>query len=365
MRKSGYFFFVAEPLGLSYTQSRKKALRQACAFLWQAQAQDGAWHSQTHGLLKQGVALSPFILYTLLQVSPAVYAPNPQQMEKALQFILSQTPNLEASQALVLEYPNYTAAYTLLTLKKVNAQKYAAHIARLSNYLRAQQFIEHRQINARRPGYGGWGFGETKLPPGELGHVDLSHTRRILEALQATQANMQEAWLQKARQFLAACQSQQKEPGQQGSFYYSPVVLGANKAGQNTNGHILGYATATADGLLASLAAGLSVSSPSVQKAWAWLRRYEQWHFPGGISPQDPAQWHRTLVLYHIAVRAEAYQKMKHPAKQWRERMWQALQPYQQANGSFANPEGSRNKENDPLVGTALAIIALNAAQHE
>ncbi|GAB4395303.1 MAG: hypothetical protein OHK0053_01930 [Microscillaceae bacterium] len=364
MQKCAIFLLWLSLFACATPAPEKKALRQACAFLWQAQAQDGAWHSQTHGLLKQGVALSPFIFYTLLQVSPEVYAPNPKQVKKALRFILAQMPDSAAPQALVLEYPNYAAAYTLLILKKLNAPVYATHIAKMSTYLRGQQFIEHRQIDIHHPGYGGWGFGETKLPPGEVGHVDLSHTRRALEALQDSHTNTKE-WVQKARQFLAACQHQEDKPGQQGSFFYSPVVKGANKAGQGRDGQIMGYATATADGLLASLAAGLSVSSPLVQQAWRWLRQHEQWHFPSGISPQDPAQWHRTLVLYHIAVRAEAYQKMKHPAKHWRKAMWQALRPYQQANGSFANPEGSRNKENDPLLGTALAIIALNAARDE
>ncbi|NJO00581.1 MAG: hypothetical protein HC880_01855, partial [Bacteroidia bacterium] len=94
------------------------------------------------------------------------------------------------------------------------------------------------------------------------------------------------------------------------------------------------------------------------KQAFDWLQTREQWIVPAGIPTDDPDQWHRVLVLYHAAVRAEAYAAMGYYAH-WPAVLADWLAGQQAPDGSFSNPEGARNKEDDPLLGSSLAILAL------
>ena len=43
----------------------------------------------------------------------------------------------------------------------------------------------------------------------------------------------------------------------------------------------------------------------------------------------------------------------------WRQEMLRMISPLQSDDGSFSNPLGAPNKEDDPLLATALAIRGL------
>src|SRR5262249_59699277 len=113
--------------------------------------------------------------------------------------------------------------------------------------------------------------------PRRPGHVDLAHTRRALEALRDA-GRLDAATRARAERFLAVLQ---KLPGPgrgfDGGFYFSSVVLAANK-GRVERGpqgeSWRSYATATADGALALLAAGVSPSDERVLAAGRWLREH-------------------------------------------------------------------------------------------
>ena len=53
------------------------------------------------------------------------------------------------------------------------------------DYLRAQQFTEQNGWQQEHPAYGAWGMGGNRRTPPDTGHVDLSMTRYVLEALRA------------------------------------------------------------------------------------------------------------------------------------------------------------------------------------
>jgi hypothetical protein len=63
------------------------------------------------------------------------------------------------------------------------------------------------------------------------------------------------------------------------------------------------------------------------------------------------------MRLYHIATRAEAYELVGDTG--WEDEAAGVLATMQADDGSFSNPDGGANKEDDPLLGTALAIEAL------
>ena len=351
-------------------------LADACAYLWSMQDADGGWHSATHGLLRGGQAWTPFVLHTLLEAPAGACAPPPHAVTRALGFIrrhLNEDGALGLADPDVFEYPNYATAYALRVLVRQGEAEDAPRIEAMVAYLAEQQFAEHRGFRPGDAAYGSWGFGEKHLPPGRTGHVDLSHTRRVLQALHDA-GHRDPAVYRRAEVFLRLVQKHPADARLQeagvdsrvydGGFFASPVVPGVNKSApvESDSLYLYGsYATTTCDGLLALLAAGVDPNDERVQAALGWLRAHDEMAYPEGMVPDHPAQWQRVLFYYHLGVRAEVYGALGEPGP-WREAMVRALAGKQRDDGSFANPYGAPNKEDDPILATALAILALHAA---
>ena len=121
------------------------------------------------------------------------------------------------------------------------------------------------------------------------------------------------------------------------------------------------YATATCDGILCLLALGIDKTDPRITSAARWLRANEDWELPGGIPLDDPAPWAESMRYYHLMVRAEVYSALDTPGP-WRKTLIGLLARNQLPDGSFLNPEGRLMKEDDPMLCTAYAVIALNRA---
>lgn len=353
-------------------------LAQAAEYLWSQQAEDGGWHSEVHGILRGGEAWTPFVMNALMQVPESVFPAPEEGIERGLQFIrehVNRNGVLGLSNPAVMEYPNYATAYALKVFAEIGAQEDSSLVRRMSDYLEGQQFTEQRGITSDHVAYGSWGFGETNLPDGQIGHVDLSHTRRVLQGLQAA-GLADSATFQHARIYLRFIQKNPEDQRSQppgnvlsdssiydGGFYSSPTAEGMNKgcAAQSEEGEPLyfrSYATTTADGLLGLLASGLETDNPAVQDAADWLRAHPQWEAPEGIPEDDAGQWHRVMFFYHIAVRSEAYAAIGE-AGAWQEQVQAVLAPHQHEDGHFSNPDGAPNKEDDPLLATAMMVETL------
>lgn len=353
-------------------------LADACAFLWTMQDDDGGWHSATHGLLKGGQAWTPFVLFALLE-APGETCPKPtMNVERALAFIrhhINDAGALGLADPDVLEYPNYATAYALRVFAQHGAAEDGPLVEKMTAYLREQQFVEHRGLEPDEAAYGSWGFGEQILPPGRrTGHVDLSHTRRVLHALHDAGYD-DPALYRRAEAFLRFVQKHPADPRLRaagfdsllydGGFFASPVVPGVNKsmpAPGAPEGLPLyqSYTTTTCDGLLALLAAGVDRTDERVQAAIGWLREHPRLDYPEGIPQDHPAQWHRVLFYYHLHVRAEVYDALAWPGP-WRDEIARALAGKQHDDGRFFNPYGAANKEDDPLLATAMVVQALSA----
>ena len=328
-------------------------LQKAVHFLWEQQYEDGGWHSQTHGLMKGGEALTAYILWQLLQVPDSLYRKDPQKVEMGLEFIrnhLNEEGILGMSDLDLLDYPNYATSYALRCLSQYgDDSEDPSRVHQMQAYLSKQQFTEQRGIPKDHPAYGSWGFGEQLLKHGETGHIDLSHTRRVIEALRIS--NFQtDSLYSNAILFLDRMQVDS-------GFHSSPTIHGSNKGGQKANGNYRSYATATADGLMASFHAH-QTTVPAVKKAKVWLLENPKLDTPAGIPEGQAIQWEKVLFFYHIAVRVQAY-KLLDIEGAWKKDVQQLLSSKQQADGSFSNPWGAPNKEDDPLLATTFAVIAL------
>ncbi len=361
-------FFVPKP-------QNETVLQKACNYLWSKQSDDGAWHSETHGIMKGGESLAAFILWTLLEVPETDYRKPKKKIEIGLEFLrmhINSNGVLGLSDEYVMDYPNYATSYALRILSKYGNENDKPLIEKMKTYLISQQLTEKRGIRGSHLAYGAWGFGE-ELEKGMTGHVDLSHTRRVLQALRMAE-NVPDSTFLKSNYFLSLLQKQPSEKRLKpsaiqisnipfdGGFYASSVTLGTNKGGLinlEQSEYYASYATASCDGLIALLASGHSENDKTVQAVYSWLINHPELNFPQGMDENDSGQWHLVMVFYHLAARAEAYKAIEHEGN-WRTEIKSIISKKQMENGSFSNPNGAPNKEDDPLLATALAIIALS-----
>lgn len=354
----------------------KEIVADACKFLLSKQSSDGSWRSEHYGLLKSGQALTPFVLHSLLQADEEIPA---QKIDEALAFIRSKTKNgVLGDDDLVLEYPVYSTAYALMCFKQVGKAEDQDLITEMQDYLVSEQFTETRGFEQSHPAYGGWGFGGDQAP-GETGHMDLAHTRRVLEALAMTPCDSRMPGIaDKANRFLAMVQkhpddtrSQPMPPelgnkayakaGYDGGFYFSPVVLRANKGRliDDDPPHWKSYATATCEGLLSLLATGASVDDERVSDAMDWLEDHSNMEYPEGVPAYyETENWREAVHFYHVSVRGEVRRALGRSIE-YRDKIIDAILPFRSNDGSFANSRSSLMKEDDPLMCTALVVLAL------
>ncbi len=371
--------------GLAAEASR--LLASAAAYLWQAQGRDGGWHSQHYALLRSGQAYTPFLLHALQAVPESVLPRPSQRVDRALAFIRSRIDGqgvIGTQDPDLLEYPNYSTAYALMCLVDANDPQDGNLRDRMVAYLAAEQFTEDRGFSPEHAAYGGWGFGGEHLP-GQTGHMDLAHTRRVLQALRQAAAwghSVDPEVFIRAQRFLSFCQKHPQDgrpqpiaPGRSavlpgsvynGGFYFSPIVQAANKgrrqsvSGSDRLSAFRSYATATCDGLLCLQATGVASSDERLCAALNWLEQHEAWDRPEGIPTDHPEPWPQALKFYHFAVRCEvvgscsAYRPQPQLA-----RLVDGLAEIQRPDGSFVNAESGLMKEDDPLLATTLAVIAL------
>lgn len=369
-------------------------LQRAVDYLVESQGEDGGWHSPTYGFLRDGQAWTPFVLYQLALVREQGSAIVPDRtLSRGADFIRAHVSDkgvLGTQDPDVMEYPNYATSYAIRALLEVGTPSDKALIDLMVGYLYGQQYSEQRGIDRPHLGYGSWGFGEKNVTVGRVGHVDLSHTRRVIEALSeyekspmnvrendkhgATVHDPFDTAMSRASVFLAALQKHpsdsrvvlgelpQNQAPYDGGFYSSPVIRGTNKAGSVTNDegsqYFVSYATTTCDGLISLLAAGVALDDERIRAATAWLAAHQALDRPEGISPGQPGDWERVMFFYHLASRARIYDALDWEGD-WRGEITALLIAHQQPDGSYSNPDGGLNKEDDPVLATALAVEAL------
>jgi hypothetical protein len=354
---------------------------EACAYLWREQGPDGGWHSRTYGLMRSGQALTPFVLHALLVAEASECPAPPGGIARALSFLrlhVSAGGQVGADDPDVLEYPNYSTAYALRCLVRAGHPSDRALIERMRARLVRDQFSRANGFTEESLAFGGWGFGGPQAP-GRTGHMDLSHTRKVLEALRAAGTD-DPAVFARALVFLRLMQRHPTETRPQpvplvsgdrlprglrfdGGFFFSPIVLDANKGGVfiDERGAFHGsYATATCDGALALLAAGLARDDARVVAARHWLVEHEALDHPEGIPAGGPQDWDHAIDFYHLAVRTEAYRALGLSSR-LADAMPRVLAPRQDPDGHFANERNHLMKEDDPLLATALALTALTS----
>ena len=331
-------------------------LARAADFLWKQQASDGGWPSKTYGLLRSGQALTPFVLNSLLLIpdQPA------DKIDRALDFIRrNTTPDgaLGMMDPTLPDYPNYATALAVSCLCRARRSGWQQQIAPMIGYLRRMQFNESTGWTQNTAPYGAWGMGGLEHPPPNPGHVDLSMTRYVIEALTAAGVAATDPAHQSARIFVERCQNfdPQHPDNADGGFFFSTTEVETNKAGQSDATHFRSYGTTTADGILCLLATGYSLDHPRVAAARNWLVSHHRAMAVPGFIGEPYQRWPKGLAYYYAASSTKAFRALRVPVSP---SVAEALQSLQRPDGSWSNPE-NLVKEDDPLIATPFAIIAL------
>src|ERR1041384_7546421 len=244
-------------------QPEQPPLARAAAYLWSRQAEDGGWHSRTYGLLRSGQSMTPFVLDALLQLPD----PPAAKIDRALDFIKRHTrPDgaLGLADPDFPDYPNYATALAVKVLCRARPLGWEMRVAEMVDYLRTQQFTEQNGWHSEDPAYGAWGMGGERRTPPATGHVDLSMTRLVLEALRMAGVPSSDPVFEKARVYVERCQNPD------GGFHFTTTEYDTNKAGHDGR-RFRSYGTATADGLLALAATETPPEDDKIGSARQWL----------------------------------------------------------------------------------------------
>jgi hypothetical protein len=323
-------------------KSHAGPLRRAAQFLWAEQAEDGGFHSKTYGLLRSGQSLTPFVLDALLGVPEAVLPAPAGAVDRAIAFIRKNTKpdgSLGLADETAEDYPNYATSLAVTAIVKARRSGWERDIAPMAAQLRTQQFGEAGGWKRGDPPFGAWGMGGPIHRPPDAGHVDLSMTRCVLEALRDAGVPPSDPAMTRALVYLERSQNPD------GGFYFSTVNLETNKAGE-ANGRGNSYGTATADGVLALLAAGVPESDSRITKARQWLIGHHRPDRAPGFDVAPYQSWGSGLRYYYAGVISRAMPSLP------------VLLPPQRSDGSFWNAN-NLVKENDPLIATGFAVQVL------
>ncbi|MDX1947733.1 MAG: prenyltransferase/squalene oxidase repeat-containing protein [Pirellulaceae bacterium] len=345
-------------------ESARQAWSTGASYLLAQQAADGGWHSQTYGQLKDGAAVTALVCFALTRI-PADLRPKPDdKVTKGLAFLargLAKRGTI-ASPDGSLDFPTYAGALWLLARGRVAEPD--ADGQRVRDYLLAAQVAEPRGFLPDSPSYGGWDFLGKEDAQGITTGTNVSVTRHVVEALQTNQPPdapppLATSALKRARAYLERCQNPD------GGLAFTCEPMSQNNKAAYADDKLAeprSYGTATCDGILGLVACGMPADDERIVKAVAWLAKRPGLALVPGFEGLPPeAGWQRGLRYYYYAGLARVLPRFPQPdIAPRREALVKQLVSLQQASGAWVN-ESDRMRENDPLIATSLAIIALAA----
>lgn len=316
------------------------------------QSADGAWRSSVYGTFKNGTALTPLVLRTLLL--------SPSHSRDAIGQARTWLEDLPEHPELVT-FPIYTASLAIET---------GTDVSHWLEVLRARQLTVALGWSPSDREYGGWGYSTTlpkKPEPGQfappLVESNVSATTFALDALHMAKASL-DSICPAALSFLDRMQNFRqgaRNPVDDGGFifiYDDPV---RNKAGPASEpGRFRSYGTVTADSLRSMMVCGRKQQHPRVVAAREWLVEA----FSGREHPGDFVDRHEPdrngLYFYWAASIAKTIGHLPQDkaTNDWAIELATGLLERQHAAGHWKNVVPTM-REDDPLVATALAVTAL------
>ncbi len=344
------------------------AVTAAVQWLEKQQANDGRWPSETYGSLKSGIGTTALILEALSEVRPA------KSSSAEAAFLRGQkvlTSNMKLSGVMHSpdgrsDSPVYASALLLTASTRFRPLPEKEH-GLLQRVLHQAQQIPRQSWPENAVGRGGWGI-ETDPATAESNPANMSVTAHALTALNLTDGLSAEP-RKEAMAFLNRCRNPDFQPN--GGFWFLPRRDDQlNKLGFSVDAQgepqPRAYSTATCDGIIALLQLGKSVSDPDVVQALEFLLRQDPVAVPRmPENPDDPVPPLAGLYFYHAAALGSVWEQTGDLRLQPRiKQIHNELLALQKEDGRWESPIAIM-REDDPLIATGLAIIALKRFQSE
>jgi len=334
----------------------EKAVANGVTWLEQAQKPNGAWSDERFPAL---TALALWAVSASKQGDKLV-------IDKAVDFILS---NVRSDGGIYCEVPgqkggglsNYNTAICMMALHATGRKELYPVIRN------ARSFVAAAQYSGEDVFQGGFGYDrDTKR-----NYTDLMNTHFAVESMRRTESVEDSRPPSEVRadvnweQVLQFVEKLQNTPeagkSQEGGFFYHPTDP---KAGIVTNSagkvFLRSYGSMTYAGLLSMVYANLPANDPRVVSALNWAGRHWTLEENPGMGQQG------LFFFFNVIARAlTAANRDLLPGAaggiNWRKELIERVITLQNADGSWVNNNG-RFWENDPVLSTAYAVLALEFA---
>lgn len=348
----------------------ESALARGAAFLASA-ANNGRWGAGD----RMDPGITAMVLGAMLCATE-----RSEDAEKAIEGGLAWLRSLQRPDGSIHDgqLANYVTSAAILALVRAGNEEDAPRIAKARDFLVGLQADEGEGYDESDRYYGGVGYGGDERP-------DLSNLQMALEAMNASGLAADDPAFDKAIRFLQRAQNRSESndlvlttegttivPGDDGGAGYAP---GESKAGfvELADGTKVprSYGSMTYALLKGYLFAGLDKEDPRVVAAWEWLKaNYTLDVNPGFGATADPQAAYQGLFYYFYtmaraldlygAERITDASGAEHP---WRAELSGRLIAMQRADGSWLNANSPRWWEGNPVLATAYAMLALDAAR--
>jgi hypothetical protein len=271
------------------------------------------------------------------------------------------------------DYPTYATALTLVALRGLEHDVAAEDREKMIRYLLAAQLTDERGFPAEHSHHGGWDMLGDVAARGVTTGTNISVTSYVLEALgserrflegkNAALAEEIDAALARGEKWLARC----RDVASGGYFFHPDRPDPMNKAGWEDEQHQQPrpYGTATGDALRALLSCGVKLDDRRAAAALAWLEKHGELKMVPGFEQVKELGWQDGLVFYYYATLGKllaalpADKLAKHP-----QGLAKTVLDLRHADGRWQNTSGAM-REDDPIVATALAIVAISQGKKE
>lgn len=348
------------------TQNQERiSLQRGLKYLLNQQSESGAWKSEYYGNLKQGAATTSLTLFAISSCSPDLVKKHRQAIQAGFDFL---KPGIDkhgfVANVSGPDYSNYATALTLLAHTELEKKLGTPFISKaqrqkLIDFLVAAQVDETHGLQPTDDDYGGWDLSGWMQGVRSSPGTNVSVSSFVLMALNEVDTNAASVARSKAKKWLARIQNPDH------GFHFHPKKdHHGNKAewADKQQTHPRSYGTATVDGL--RILRCLEMDPKQVQQSSRWLETQHESTtlqsvpgFEGDASNQD--SWAQGLAFYYyMSLALESQTLSQRLQARIRKEIPAILIKQQQQNGSWEN-RSARMREDDPLIATSFAVIAL------
>lgn len=345
---------------LSLKLEMQQSIKKGNAFLISKQNEKGYWGNP------ELPAFTAFTLRSLLS-DPSFdrEKPMPENYQKAIDWILTQQK--EDGGIYSLGLATYNTASSIMALMNADPAKYKEPILKARAFLVGQQTDWGVKGKLDSEFDGGIGYG------GTYDHSDLSNTHLALEALYHTRTLATDTGSVKqpeldwgaALEFISKCQNLKetnkgKKSGNDGSFVYFP---GNSKAGEEIGDDgkvaLRGYGSMSYAGLLSLVYSDLEADDPRVKTVIEWLSKNYTLEENPGLGGQGLFYYYNVMAKTLSAAGKPHLDGPNGIKIQWREKLGAKILSTQREDGSWINTEASRWMENEAILVTCYAVLAM------